>query len=359
LFVGVSAVSPTKPLLAQRQVKTLGSPSDDNPADSDTIEGPDCGHVSKIIGKWGHAKKVGVYAGAARAAVMNADNAARNTDNAVEAAEKVGEAVSEDGKVPSSISGAAGDAKDASSDVTDKSANLDTKLTTFKDKAGNSEFSGENVKKQDLADIKKLTVELNEASTTADEAAKRVTEKAAQAKKDALKNSGAALKLMKAVIEEGEPMVKAAKKIEQKVGWAKEKADKRIEAADALVPDIKNKGKESDEQEPVYVALAEGVEAKASSLTDSKESLNTAIGDLEKAITAAEDAIGPLKEAADKGDGGDTVSVTNEAENIAPGEEAVGDLDAAISKVKARAKTMMERMERLDDAIENAEEKIA
>lgn len=114
-------MSPTKPLLALRQGKTLGGPSDDNPADSETIDGPDCGHVSKIIGKWGHAKKVGVYAGSARAAVMNADNAIRNTDDAVEAAEKVGKEVSEDGKVPSSISGAAGDAKDASKDANKKS----------------------------------------------------------------------------------------------------------------------------------------------------------------------------------------------------------------------------------------------
>lgn len=154
-------------------------------------------------------------------------------------------------------------------------------------------------------------------------------------------------------------MVKEGKKIEQKVGWAKDKADKRIEEADALVPKIKSKGKKSDEQEPVYVALAEEVKAKASSLTDSKESLNQAIGDLEKAITAAEDAISPLKEAAEKGDGGDSVAVLNEAENVAPGEESVGDLDAAISKVKGRAKTMMERMERLDKAIEKGEKKIA
>jgi len=59
LLLGVGAVSPTKPLLAQRQAKSLGAPAEDSePADSETIEVPDCGHVSKIIGKWGHAKKV-------------------------------------------------------------------------------------------------------------------------------------------------------------------------------------------------------------------------------------------------------------------------------------------------------------
>jgi len=360
LFLGVSAVSPTKPLLAQRHAKIHGKPEeeDENPADSDTIEGPDCGHVRKIIGQWGHAKKVGQYAGLARAAVSAADKAATNTDNSVDRAEKVGKEISEDGEVPSSISGAADFAADASKEATKLATELDTKLIGFKDSASNSEFSGEDVSSTDMQELKELTQDTNAAAVAANKAGALVIEKAEAAKKDALKNSGKALKLIKAVVEEGEPLVKEGKEIEQKVGWAKDKADTKVEEATALVVKIKKKAAKSDEQAPVFEALAADVEAKAASVKDGKDSLNLAITDLETAISALDDAVAPLKAAAEKGDGGDTTAVLNEAESVAPGETAVGDADAAISKVKGRAKTMMDRMERLDDAVAKAEKKL-
>lgn len=344
-------------------IRELGD-KDTEPADSETIEGPDCGHVSQIIGKWGKAKKAGKLAGAARAAVMQADKADGAIDKVLTRAEGVGEHVG-DGTVPSSVSGPVDYARKAMQKATDASVALEGKLDTFKQNVGETEFSAQKVSSDDMADLKKKTDSTNDAIKAAYEAADRATSKAKAAKEDALKDAGKALKLIKSVIKAGSPLVKDAKEIAQKSGFAIEDAATLRGKADDLISKVESKADKVEEQKPVFDALASNLKDKKSSVKDAADALQTAIDDMmgvpggTGGIEGLAQQLKPLVEASEKGDGGDTNAVKNEAPSVPKAETAVDDTTAAISTVQGRGQTLMGRMERLKDLMKTANKKIA
>jgi hypothetical protein len=279
------------------------------------------------------------------------------TDEAVARAEILGEELTEDGKVPSNISGPADEAKSLSEKAMKKASDLDTKLGKFKDTASASEFSGGDVSSSDMSDLKRLTKDTFKSARDAQDAAVRVEEKAKEYKKDALGNADKALKMMLNVLKEGEPTLEEGKKIEQKVGWAKDDADKQIEEGESMAEKVKTKAKKKDD-DPILEALADEVKGKTEGLQDAKESLNKAISKMEDANGALEESLDPIQDASEKGQGGDTQAVLNDAKRVPDAEERVDDAKAAISKVKERTKTMMQRIDRVKEIVKEAEKKV-
>merc|ERR1719428_2809025 len=59
-----------------------------NMADSEIVEGPDCGNVKKIVNKFAKSTKVGKLSGEATNAITGAERAAAEAEDAKEATEK-------------------------------------------------------------------------------------------------------------------------------------------------------------------------------------------------------------------------------------------------------------------------------
>lgn len=68
---------------------------------------------------------------------------------------------------------------------------------------------------------------------------------------------------------------------------------------------------------------------------------------------------GDLKTAVEEGDAGNPNAVRSEAKNIPKTEGAVDKLESNLGMVKGRAKTLIERTDRLKDDMKKAEKKVS
>merc|ERR1719446_906876 len=127
---------------------------------------------------------------------------------------------------------------------------------TFKDKITEEEFSAKAVGSGDMSDLKKKTTKLNAAIKDSYEAANRALSKAQNAKKDALKDAGKALKILEVTFDKAKPMIKDVKDLAQKCGHAIEKADETASKAGDVESDVRSHADDAEEQKPVFEALA-------------------------------------------------------------------------------------------------------
>jgi len=352
----------TSLLLAEARLSVREMREDLDPeamADSKTIKGPDCGHVSQIIGKWQKAKRAGKLAGTAKGTVTNADQAEKMVDKIVARAEKIGKEIN-DGEVPEGITKRANYAKQASKKAVKDATELDKKITSFKDKVGQTEFSAEKVTSDDMAELKEKTEKTQVAIKAAYEAAKRTLEKANNAKDDALKDAGFALKILKGVLKSGLKLLQDSTEIAQKSIFAADEADETVDKVQDVVDKIKDKADKAKEQKPVFTVLASNVEAKRDSVKDSVSSLKTAIDDMEKSAEELNKITDEMKTAVEQGDAGFTTAVLSSAKDDVPkAEGAVDEVSSDLSTVKRRAKTVMELTDNLKDAMKKAEKKVS
>jgi chromosome segregation ATPase len=353
-FIGAAAV-----LLADAKLTVRREdPDPERLADSDVIDGPDCGHVKQIIGKWGKAKKAGKLAGEAKGAVMQADKAANIVDKVITRAENIGKEIN-DGDIPDSVKRPADHAKDKSTEASNKAGELDTMVGAFKNKITEHEFSAKAVASGDMSDLKKKTVEVNDAIKDSYDAAERALSKAQDEKKKALKDAGKALKILKATFDKAEPLIKDSKELAQKSTHAMEDGEDIASKAEGVVSDVRSHADEADDQAPVFRVLADNLEAMKESVTTAKDSLNTAIGEMETAADDLQTHADDLKSAIEHGDAGETEAVQSQATEVPEIEGALDKLSSEITSVKSHAKNLLERIDLLKKDMKNAEKKIA
>lgn len=325
-----------------------------DPADSETIEGDDCGNVKQIVGKWAHAKEVGGLAGKAEAAKMGAELASKNTEAAANDAEAVGKKVGLKGEVPEGVKLAVKEAKEASKKAGGKATDLGVTVDTFKGKMG--EFS-EDVSNDDLVKLKKETTEAIEASGDAKDAAERVLAKAAEAKKDAMKNADSALAMIKDVTGTAEPLVEKAVVIGQKSTHAAEDAATLVKKADTISGKLKDKAADAKEQKPVWEAMDSDLKGRADAVTESEDDVKEAVKNLDKAADALKGKSKSLKETALKATG-DPKKALGQSKNLDEAEEAVRKTEAELDILKGKVTTLMGDVKNLDKKIKESEAKL-
>jgi chromosome segregation ATPase len=325
-----------------------------NPADSETIEGDDCGNVKTIIGKWAKSKKVGGLAGSAKAAALGAATASKNTDDAVTQAKEAGKKFDANGDVPESVQMAADVADKASKAASGASTSLDTKLSTFKGKMG--EFAKE-VTDEDMASLKEETDKAIVAASDADAAAERVISKAEEAKKKSLESSEGALKVIDGVLTDTGKLSDEAAEAMQKSKHAASDVDDLITKSKAMATKLDGKIADAEEQAPVWEALKSDLEGRESAAEDSKKAVDDAIKDVDTAKTDMDDKSKGLKDAKEKAQGAPK-ELLGKTSDIDAAEESARKTEKALVALKGKMGTMMKDAERLGAKTKEAGKKV-
>jgi hypothetical protein len=331
-------------------------PKKGDPADSKTIEGDDCGNVKTIVGKWAKSKKVGGLAGSAKAAVLNADTAAKNLDDAIKQAKALGKKVGLEGKMPEPVKLAAESAEKTSKAATKASTELTTKLDKFKPKMAS--FAKE-ISNDDMVELKKATTEAITAAEDAAEAAERVLGKAEEARKKSLKSSDGALKAIGVAVEEAGKLSTVAGKAAQKSKHAAEDtADLVKKAKDAAKKiDDKIKDKDTGDQKPVWEAFKDDLKGREEAADESAKDVKKAIKDLEDAQKDLDDKAKTIKEVKDNAQS-DPKEALGQTKNIDAAEESTRKLEAALDKLKGKVGSMMKDATRLEAKLEETAKKL-
>jgi len=313
----------------------------ENPANSKTIEGKDCGNVKSIIGKWAKSKKVGELAGNAKAAIDSAKQASTNADAAVKAAEALGKKVGQDGKAPSSVTDAAKVATAASTAATKAAIGLKTLTSTFK---GKFDDFAKAVSNDDIVKMEKDTIAANDAAQDAVDATERVVEKAEEAKAAAMKNTAGALALIKAQITASAElstkiMGPTPVGIIQKTGFAVKDLDTIIGKSEKLVAklDKKANAKDTKEQKPVWESYSDAVTNAQKAAEDARDAVGDDSKGAIKDVITAHDAMKKEEESLQK-----VADAAQSSQSAALGQaEAVAAAEAAVRETEEKLSTMM------------------
>lgn len=345
-------------LLAQahaRQGGGLGLGAE--PADSATIEGPDCGHVKQIFGKWQKASKVGHLAGHARGVVSTAQAAAGALDAAAQRVRAVGAAIGENGTLPEAIKVAAQNADDASSAATAASAALGVELDTFKSAIASSDMSGAGVSDAQMSTLKQLTAAAENATQFAQAELKQVLATAVAAETKALKSSAATELLVKGALDAAAPLQKLAPEVVQKSGWAVKDAQAVVGEAQTLLARVVQKVANASEQAPVWEAAQGDLENKTQAVSGAGQTVTAAIGTLSSAADVLTNAVALLKAAEAKAAGGGVLSGLSGALTVA--EQATAKTQEALTTLEGAVRTLTDRQVRLQGTMAQLEGKLA
>jgi len=342
-------------LLPGAAVQLRGKP----PADSKTVEGPDCGHVRQIISKWTKASKVGHLAGLARGAVSSAEAAADAATAAKTQAEEIGAAFKDaEGALPAAIASAVENAGGAATAATKAVTALETDLGTFKNSITETDFSGEKVKDADIVKLEDLTTDASKAAKTAREVAEATVKKAEEVRERLLKDSGTAGALAKKVLDSSSAALAEASEIGQKAGFAvkdgallKGRADEALSGLKALL------AKDESDQKPVLSAFIDDLDAKATGVSDGGANVTTANGKLETSTGALKTAVAAVKAVYTEVKNGAKAPATASAD-LTAAEAALDAVTQDLVNVKATAKTLMVRQAKLKAKVEEAEKKL-
>merc|ERR1719375_2476338 len=259
---------------------------DKEPADSEIVEGPDCGHVASVIGKFSKSAKVGKMLGEASAAVRAADAASDTADSAAKKAEDLAKAAAKVGGAEfKAAEDAAKGATTAGEDATTASTDLQTQYDKVKDSLSETDGAGYGAKDADVAELKALKAKAVAATKKALGSAKNALKRGEAAKQAALKNADAAVEVIGQVSKAAAAKVKESKDFQQKAKFVADDAKKYAEKAKEVAGKVEEKMNDeaTGDQKPVWEALKGNMDAEISALEDSAKELEDKIKDMEKA----------------------------------------------------------------------------
>lgn len=335
-----------------------GPPSEGGPADSQVIEGPDCGNVKQIVGKWQKAGATGALAGAAQAAILNAERAAQACTDAVQHAQAEGAKLDQGGAVPEMVQNAVNDATSAGAAATSAAGSLQSELDGFRTKITSGDIAGSDVMDADIVSLKRLTEDAEMQAANATEAAARVMAQLDEAQANALEKTSGSLEAMASVLEAAEPLHKQASELGQQAGFAVQTADSDIAAADKVSPLIDAKVSEATTQKPVWEAFKADFDARKQAVETAKADLQvniTALGTEETDIKTLIDELEKISYDAQK----DPTLAHDQEVTIDELKEAIRLTEHAIVTVQGQMTTLDAARERLNAKVKEAEEKLA
>jgi len=325
-----------------------------DPADAKTIEGDDCGNVKQIVGKWAKSKKVGGLAGAAKAAVMGADLAAKNTDDAVSRAKDIGKKVGLKDEMPQSVKLAAEEADKKSKAATKAGSTLKATADTFKGKFDNF---AKDISDADITKIQEETQAAIDAADDAKEAGERALAKAAEAKEKAMKSVDGALKLIESTLAD-------STKLSKDVGVAAQKSEQAVKSVGDLIKKSKDaakkidkKAKDAKEQKPVWEAYKSDLEGREKAADQSSKDVTAAVKDVNSAKSDMDSKAKTLQGVKDAGQSAPNV-LLGQTKNIDDAEAAIRKTETAFAALKSKVQTMMKDSERLAGKIEDTNKKL-
>jgi chromosome segregation ATPase len=318
-----------------------------DPADSETIEGDDCGNVGQIVGKWAKSKKVGELAGKAKAAVMGANLASENTAKAVAQAKSLGEKAGLDGKMPVGVKLAAEVAEKAGTAASDAATKLETTADTF---GGKFADFAKDISDDDMIKLKKETEEATVASEDAIEAAEKALKKAAEAKAEAMKSSEGALKLIEATLADTTKLGEEAGEVAQKSKHAAGDIDDLVTKSEAAAGKLDDKIADAKEQKPVWEAYKDELKGRETAAADSATAVRDAVDELD---TAAKDMADAAKTLADVKN--DALSAPNkllgQSGNLDKAGEEMRKTETKLATLKGKVQTLAKDGKRLADKV--------
>lgn len=348
---GVAVAPSGRRILLQRTEESVENVTD--PANSTTIDGPDCGNVKQIFSKWEKAKQVGQVAGRARGVIANAQAVAGGLDATAAKVQEAGKALGENGQPPEAIQAAATKADQASTAITDAVAALETKLGAFQSAVGATEMSGADVTDEQVMELKDLTSELEVATRNAQDEVKALLKKAEEVRTDALKSSASALRLIKSVLGSATPLLQEAPDMAQKAKWAVDEAKAAVTAADKAANELNTTA--AGDQAPVLEAAKSDLLSKSQAVADSHPDVTTAIDELNTATAALKAKVQPVEDAEQAAAGGSLV--WGISEDLTAAEKAEADVRLATEKLRGAGGTLMARKGRLEAAMSELESK--
>jgi len=271
------------------------------PADSEIVEGPDCGHVSSVIGKFSKSAKVGKLLGQASGAVGQADSASDTADSAAEKAKDLAKAAAKVGGAEfKAAEDAAKDAKKASEDATSASTDLQSQYDKVKDSLGETDGAGYGAKDADVTELKDMKKKAVAATKKALSSAENALKRGEAAKQAALKNADAAVEVIGVVSKAAAKKVKESKEFQQKAKFVADDAKKYAEKAKEVLGKVEKKVDDAGDQKPVWEALHGNLDAEIGDLEEKADELETKIDDLKTATEEADTKAEPMNEALEK-----------------------------------------------------------
>lgn len=351
LLLGSAASLVARPFTGCKKVSLLHR---GDPADSKTIEGDDCGNVNQIVGKWAKAKKVGGLAGAAKAAVMGADLAAKNTGDAVEQAKALGKKAGLKGEIPAGVKLAADSADKAGKAATKAAATLGTTADTF---GGKFADFAKAISDDDIIKIKKETEAAVVAAEDATEAAERALKMAEEAKAEAMKSSAGALKLIEGTLADTTKLSTMVGDVSQKAKHAAEDVGDLIKKSKAAAKKVDGKMKDAKEQKPVWEAYKSDLEGREKAAEGSQKAVTDAIKDLAAAAKDMDGKAKTLQGVKDKALSSPNM-LLGQSKNLGDAEESIRKTESGLQALKMKAGTMMQDSDRLASKIQETTKRL-
>jgi len=342
----------TKPFTGCKKVSLLHR---SDPADSETIEGDDCGNVKQIIGKWAKSKKVGELNGKAQAAAMAGHNAFPIIADQVLAARTLGEKVGLNGEVSSGLKSAADAAMDAADNMATDASNLHGTSKAFKGKFGGFASA---ISDDDIIKIKEETEKMNTAVQDTMDLADRATQKADEAKEAAMKSSKGALVLIKGLLADSSKLSTQVGEVSQKAKHAAADVTALIAKSKAAATKLDTKIGDAKEQAPVWEASKSDLEGLEAAADESVKDVDAAIAALEAANTNVEAKAKVLQDVADKAQS-DSNSLLGQTENIGSSEESIRKTESELIALKGKVATLMKDSSRLENKIKTTNAKLS
>merc|ERR1719343_1772484 len=176
-----------------------------------------------------------------------------------------------------------------------------------------------------------------------------------EVQKNALKDSAATVRLLDSLLSSAMPLLEEVPEVAQKAKWSVSDAAAVVTAAEALASEIdpSQAGNQSAVVEAAKFELASKKEAVATKHPD----VTTAIGELEAALATLKTKLDPMKAAKQTAAGGSIVSGISEG--MLAAEEAEAAVRAALQKLRGQGRQLMQRKDRLEEAIKALEERKA
>merc|ERR1719171_1084395 len=335
---------------------------DKEPADSEIVKGPDCGHVSTVIGKFTKSGKVGKLLGQASAAVRGADAASDTADSAAKKAEDLAKAAAKVGGAEfKAAEDAAKGATTAGEDATTASTDLQTQYDKVKDSLSETDGAGYGAKDADVSELRTLKTKAVTATKKALGSAENAIKRGEAAKQAALKNADAAVELIGQISKAAAAKVKESKTFQQKAKFVADDAKKYAEKAKEVVGKVEEKMNDeaTGDLKPVWEALKGNMDAEISALEDSAKELEDKIKDMEKAAEKVDEKAGPINDALTKAkDEGDTEGITDLQKEVGETETATTKLGEAIQAVQLDAQTVSKKQKAVEEIVAEAEGKL-
>jgi len=319
-----------------------------NPADSQTIDGPDCGQVKKIFPQWEKAKQVGQVAGKGHGTISNSNAVVGRLRAASARVREAGNALGESGTPHPAITAAADKADQVATEVEGKVSALEAKLGPFTNAIGSSDMSGASVTDEQVLEVKDLTSALELSTRGAQDEVQRLLKKADEVQAEAMKSSETQARLIASVLSSVTPLLKESPDVAQKAGWAVNEAKAAITAADAVAAKIDPTT--AGDQQPVVEAAKSGLETKKQAVAEAHPLVTAAIADVNTVTQTLTEKTKTLKETQQSIAGGGVVSASVVTPQLTAAEDAESAVRIALGTLRDAGATMMDRKERLEAA---------